>query len=107
MSKTSEKTKRYYKSQRENTSQKRLKLKRLLINHLGGKCIDCGFNAHLAALDFDHLNPEEKKFTIGPKLSQYIFEKKGTMEELFEEVEKCVIRCANCHRIKTHPKATD
>ena len=77
------------------------RLKRRLIDELGGKCIDCGYNAHLAALDFDHIDPTTKSYGIATKL--YVLD----YLELREETKKCVIRCANCHRIKTSPQATD
>lgn len=76
------------------------KFKRRLINELGGKCIDCGYASHLAALDFDHVDPTTKKFVISAKLHNY------TYQDIIDEVKKCVVRCSNCHRIKTHPTAT-
>ena len=55
-------------------------------------CIDCGYNKHPAALDYDH---------IGPKLRNVAQMLLGNWERLLREVDKCVVRCANCHRIKT------
>lgn len=79
----------------------RARLKRFFVDFLGGKCIDCGYSAHLAALDFDHINPKTKAFGISGELRVRGF------ESLFDEISKCVVRCANCHRIRTHPTATD
>ena len=70
--------------------------KRLLIEALGGKCVDCGFSGHMSALDFDHVNPEDKEFQIAYGLQSHSYEK------LLHEASKCVLRCANCHRIKTY-----
>lgn len=56
------------------------------------KCKECGFS-HPAALDFHHRNPDEKEYTI----SQMIVDK--PFEYLLEEIEKCDVLCANCHRI--------
>jgi hypothetical protein len=94
-------TKKYKIIKSIRTPAERIKLKRRLVDELGGKCVDCGFNAHLAALDFDHVDPSTKKFGIASKLQN------ADYLELIEEVKKCVLRCANCHRIKTHPDATD
>lgn len=58
-------------------------------------CYDCGYNAHGVALDFDHLNPADKRFNISHRLCN------SALPLLFKEIRKCVIRCANCHRIKT------
>ena len=74
----------------------RLRLKRKLVDLLGGKCIDCGYSAHLAALDFDHVDPKTKTSNIGPLLG-----KQRDVSIIYNEARKCVVRCANCHRIKT------
>lgn len=57
-------------------------------------CIDCGFNAHPEALDFDHRPGEIKCFiiTLGYNKSR---------ERVLAEMAKCDVRCANCHRIRT------
>ena len=58
-------------------------------------CMDCGFSAHAAALDFDHRPGEEKFFMIM---------RDGLCRSwvaVWEEVAKCDVVCANCHRIRT------
>ena len=57
-------------------------------------CARCGYNEHPAALDFNHLDPSTKSFRIA---SDYT-----TKEKLMEEISKCEVLCANCHRIHTH-----
>lgn len=94
------------KQYKEAYKSKRLKIKRYFIDLLGGKCIDCGYEAHLAALDFDHVDESSKKFGLGDGFHKFALNK-ISIEELHQEAQKCVIRCANCHRIKTHPDATD
>ncbi len=59
-------------------------------------CVDCGYNRCSSALDFDHRNPSTKKFTVCKKLAQV------SDSTLLEEVAKCDVRCANCHREKTY-----
>lgn len=54
-------------------------------------CDVCG-ESHPACLDFHHRNPVEKSFTIS-NLSW-----KVSTEKLFDEIAKCDILCANCHR---------
>jgi hypothetical protein len=56
------------------------------------KCMDCG-NDNPVVLDFDHR--DNKEFNIGSSLRRY---KWNTIQN---EIEKCDVRCANCHRIKT------
>lgn len=59
-------------------------------------CLDCGFNAHPAALHFDHRPGEEKIGNIATMQG---------VDKILAEIEKCDVRCANCHAIKTHERA--
>lgn len=59
-----------------------------------GKCADCGYAAHLNALEFHHLDPTAKEFTISKYVAQRSFER------LLSEVMKCVLLCANCYRTR-------
>jgi endogenous inhibitor of DNA gyrase (YacG/DUF329 family) len=65
-----------------------LKLK--AVNLLGGKCSKCGYNKNLAAIDFHHLNPEDKD----PNWNN-IF--KQSWNIIQEELKKCTVVCSNCH----------
>jgi hypothetical protein len=58
-------------------------------------CTDCGYNAHPSALDFDHRPGTEKCFNIMSKGISM------SSEKLWDEVAKCEVVCANCHRIRT------
>ncbi len=55
-------------------------------------CIDCGYSAHPAALTFDHRDPSNKKYQISKC--------RGSLKLLFTEIEKCDVRCHNCHHIR-------
>lgn len=88
----------YHREQRR-TAIDRLRLKRNLVDMLGGKCVDCGYSTHLAALDFDHMDPSKKKFGVAEGLN-HMYSRK-----VMKEAQKCELRCANCHRVKTHPQA--
>ena len=55
-------------------------------------CQICGYNEHPRALQFDHINPAEKLFTIAGLLT-------CAMDKLLTELEKCRVLCANCHSI--------
>lgn len=57
-------------------------------------CKVCGYNEHPAALDFDHRDPATKKFRIAGSLNR-------RLDTLLEEIAKCDVLCAICHRIKT------
>jgi hypothetical protein len=58
-------------------------------------CVDCG-NKDWRVLEFDHVNREDKKNSISRLIAN-----NANIKTLKKEVKKCVIRCANCHRIKT------
>jgi hypothetical protein len=63
-------------------------------------CIDCGYNLHPEALEFDHKPNSDKLFNIGEKLGSY------SMEKIWEEINKCEVVCANCHAIRTANRRT-
>ncbi len=54
-------------------------------------CTDCG-ECDPVVLDFDHLR--DKSFDVTRMLDM-------SMVKIKKEIEKCVVRCANCHRRKT------
>lgn len=70
---------------------KRYNKKKRAVEYLGGKCIDCGYNKCIAALEFDHINPALKEFQISGNRG-------FKWETVQKELDKCVLRCANCHR---------
>ena len=66
--------------------------KYLCLEHLKThSCMNCGYDRNQAALDFHHLDPNEKDFLI-----------KGNHIKLDDktkqELDKCIVLCANCHR---------
>lgn len=56
-------------------------------------CVRCGYNDHPSALQFHHIDPNTKCFTIGSGNGR-------TFEELTTEIKKCEVLCANCHFIE-------
>lgn len=73
-------------------AKKRKKIKLKAIEYKGGKCCKCGYDKCIEALEFHHLNPFEKKFAISGKGHTKSWEK------VKEELDKCDLVCANCHR---------
>lgn len=59
-----------------------------------GGCVDCGYNAHPHALDFDHIRGSEKLFAVS-QMQGYPW------HVVLEEMSKCEVVCANCHRVRT------
>ena len=76
---------------REITHQKMEYLRKLK----SSPCADCGGEFPYYVMDFDHRDRSMKKFTIGLMLHE-------GWGRIREEVAKCDIVCANCHRIRTY-----
>lgn len=71
---------------------RRKKLKKMAIEYKGGKCIFCGYDKCNDALDFHHLDSKEKEFGLSVRgLTR-------SWEKIKEELDKCILVCANCHR---------
>ena len=66
------------------------------IQSLKVKCSKCGYNRCKEALEFHHLNPTEKDNALA-QYSRRVFS--PMVKKLIDnEVAKCIILCANCHR---------
>ena len=55
-------------------------------------CAKCG-NNHPAVLDFHHPDPSKKEGNVVRLMSS------GYYKRAYKEIEKCIVLCANCHRI--------
>lgn len=64
--------------------------KELTLKGFGGKCQICGYNKCNSALEFHHINPEEKDITLSRSIYSW--------EKTKQELKKCICVCANCHR---------
>jgi transposase len=69
----------------------RIKIKERAVEYKGGKCVFCGYNRCIKALEFHHTNPNEKDFTLGSNTNR-------AWEKVKKEIDKCILVCANCHR---------
>lgn len=79
---------------RIKVQERRLRNKQRAIEYLGGKCIDCGLKSEYRGVyDFHHVNPEEKDSDPGSLLHY-------SWARIVAELDKCVLLCANCHRIR-------
>ena len=65
----------------------------IIEEHFGGwRCSRCGFWGHPFQMDCHHRNPEDKEYEIARLRG-------GNTSKLKEELKKCELLCANCHRI--------
>ena len=81
------------------------KIKQKCIEYKGGCCSKCAYKACARALDFHHLDQNTKSFTVAKyfaskPLSSLIDknEKISLPNILVQELDKCILLCANCHR---------
>lgn len=66
--------------------------RRKVLATLKDKCARCGFD-NPDALDFHHLDPEDKSF-------QGAYWWTLAISRIKDEAKKCEVLCANCHRIE-------
>jgi protein-arginine kinase activator protein McsA len=83
--------KEYIKSNRKKSFDEST---RYILDYLNNHhCIDCG-ESDPVVLEFDHRDPSSKIGNI-PELKRF------SLKRVIEEIQKCDVRCANCHRRKT------
>lgn len=77
------------KCRSEAVTRRRRRVKERAVAYLGGKCIKCGYDRSIWALDFHHR--EGKDFAFGDGRTR-------SFEQIKKELDKCDLVCANCHR---------
>lgn len=74
----------------DNSLRFRRQNKIKLVEYMGGKCKICGYNNSVFALEFHHINPNEKEFNLTYSNKSWI--------KLKKEADKCILVCSNHHR---------
>ena len=99
-----ERSKKYYMAnkarmteQLKKTKVERLsKNRKLFFDYLKTcSCIECGID-NPVVLDFDHIDSNEKTHEVSKMVHDGY-----SWSRIMEEIDKCEVRCSNCHRIKT------
>jgi hypothetical protein len=67
-------------------------IKEALVDAMGGCCQKCGGVFSLAVYDFHHVGEKDES-------PSYLIAN-SSLEKIAAEIEKCVLLCANCHRIE-------
>lgn len=85
-----------HKEETRDAFQRRRKLHRKNVREYAaslkdGGCIICG-EKEISCLDFHHKDPTQKEQCIADMFHT------GNRKNIEEEIKKCVILCANCHR---------
>ena len=86
------------KWQRENAPQKQKqttyqKRKAMIEDAKSVPCQCCGKSYPSVVMDLHHIDPSTKKDSVSNLL------KSGSLQTLQEEIDKCAVLCANCHRL--------
>jgi hypothetical protein len=75
----------------EAVARRRRRVKQILVEEAGGRCVLCGYDESFVALEFHHLDPTQKAFGLAQRgITRAI-------AKVREEARKCVLVCANCH----------
>lgn len=69
----------------------RQKNKERAVKYKGGKCVKCGYDKCIIALEFHHIDPKEKDFSPSSNMNK-------SWEKIKLELDKCILVCSNCHR---------
>ena len=77
-------------------ANKRLKIREVLSKIKEKPCMDCNQSYPPYVMDFDHVRGE-KKFSISQAVDLNV-----SLEAARNEIAKCDLVCANCHRERTH-----
>ena len=80
---------------KQSKNQTKDKIRRIIQQAKSKSCTDCKNSFPYYVMDFDHVRGE-KKFNIGESVSC------GSSSRVLEEIEKCDLVCANCHRVRTY-----
>lgn len=81
-------------SDRKERNKQRHELVSLYFSNLklSRGCSICGYNKCAKALEWHHVDSEDKDLEVSAFIS------KGNLVRALEEIEKCEVLCANCHR---------
>jgi transposase len=81
---------RCLKCRSDAVTKRRRKVKQTLVDEAGGACHICGYDRCIAALEFHHLEPSEKRFALSHRSARSLASSRA-------EADKCMLLCANCH----------
>lgn len=88
---------KYIERAKTKNNETREKIRQIIRERKNVPCTDCGKRYPHYVMDFDHVFGE-KKYNIGNMVNLL------STRLLNEEIDKCEVVCANCHRIRTFTK---
>lgn len=72
----------------------------LILTYKSKPCRDCGKTYPPYVMDFDHVDPKNKEYGVC-----HMRRKRMAFSKIVEEIEKCELVCANCHRERTEKRS--
>ena len=92
-----EKNKEKYKAKARIHNQRYIREGRMFVRGLkmSNSCVEC-FESHPDVLEFDHVEPSTKNTDVS-----YMAQHAYSLKTIEEEIAKCILLCANCHRKRT------
>jgi len=92
-------TKKYYEADKQYYKDKaklrKIKIRDLINDIKNIPCMDCGISYPPYVMDFDHR--ENKTDNVARLVGNMV-----ALQRILDEISKCDIVCANCHRIRTY-----
>ncbi|HEV2859937.1 MAG TPA: hypothetical protein VGX48_02920 [Pyrinomonadaceae bacterium] len=83
----------------ERNKRKRDELRRIIREAKQEPCADCGGNFPYFVMDLDHREECNKVIEVAQFVALNL-----SKEKLIEEIGKCDVVCANCHRVRTYER---
>jgi len=77
---------------KQAVAKRRKKIKAMVVEYKGGKCVLCGYKRTIEAFDLHHVNGKNKEFGLSSDGLTRSWKRSK------READKCVLVCANCHR---------
>jgi len=74
----------------EAVTRRHRRVKQILVDEAGGCCALCGYDRTTRNLQFHHVDPATKEFSMQMGLGK-------SLAKYRAEATKCVLVCANCH----------
>jgi hypothetical protein len=96
-------SKRHYYANKAKYLERNKKYRKNIQNYVRNlkektPCADCSKRFPYYVMDFDHLDESDKKNIVS------FLAQTGRIGALKQEIRKCELVCANCHRIRTHDR---
>lgn len=78
---------------KHNALDRQRVFKKKCVDYKGGKCCICGYDKYIGSLQFHHLDPSKKDFSISEQRRTSV----DRFNIVIDELDKCILVCSNCH----------